>query len=310
MTKRKNQKKRNARIDITSEGKLSQPLENLRLRLSSPRLRAPGTIKTYLETAQRFLMGVDGAKPTENDLRRYFLRRRQHGISERTLKKEFFHLKKFCQANPGWKWPFLKEDVPLVEEQVKTVALDIPIIEQLVKTRAKLTERERFYLAISTTFGCRREELSNLERRHIDDTSILIRTAKHGRPVKHLIPPELYKIFGAYRPRKHEPEAMTNIFSRICKKTGINKKSGWGWHSIRRSLVTCLTGLLPKNNLDPAYLADYMGWAKSSMAGIFGGAAMVGFYRRPEILDTDPFGLDKVIYGIHPFLHLWQDKKS
>lgn len=310
-------RQRATRMDIITEGKLPEPLENLRLRLSSPRLRAPGTIKTYLETAERFLKGLDGDKPTDNDLRRYFLKRRQHGISDRTLRKEFFHLKKLCQANPGWHWPFEKEDTPFPEEPASTVALAIPVIEKLIADRKKYTDRERFYLALSTIFGCRREELANIEKRHINEDAIgipammtlLIRTAKHGRPVKHLIPPELRKMFDAYRPRKHQPEALSSMFHRICKKAGVERKSGWGWHSIRRSLVTCLAGLLPKNNFDPAMLADYMGWAKSSLGALYGGAAMVGFYRRPEILDSDPYGLDKLIYSIHPFLPLWRDKE-
>ena len=316
---RKKQGKHTTRMDTISEGNLPEPLENLRLRLSSPRLRATGTIKSYLETAERFLKSVDGVvKPTDNDLRRYFLKRRQHGISERTLRKEFFHLKKLCLANPGWLWPFDKEDTPFPEDQVSTVALAISTIEALIAARKNYTERERFYLAVSTTFGCRRIEMSNLEKRHItEDTidipkpmmTVFIKTAKHGRPVKHLVPPELQKIFDAYRPRKHEAEALSTIFIRICDKAGVERKSGWGWHSIRRSLVTCLTGLLPKNNLDPAMLADYMGWAKSSLGGLYGGASMVGFYRRPEILDSDPYGLDKLIYGIHPFLPLWRDEK-
>lgn len=314
---RKKQRKRTTRMDIIAEGNLPEPLENLRLRLSSPRLRATGTIKSYLETSQRFVMGVDADNPTDNDLRRYFMRRRQHKISERTLRKEFFHLKKLYQSN-SWSWPFEKEDTPLPEEPVSTVALDIPVIEQLIAARRKLSDRERFFLAVSTTYGCRREEMSNFERRHISEDTVqmprpamtlFVKTAKHGRPVTHLIPPELHKVFNAYRPRKHQPEALSDMFRRICDKAGVDRESGWGWHSIRRSLVTCLTGLLPKNNLDPAMLADYMGWAKTSLGGLYGGATMVGFYRRPEILDTDPYGLDKLIYGVHPFLPLWRDKE-
>jgi integrase len=305
---RKKKKKKTTRMDIIAEWNLPEPLENLRLRLSSPRLRAPGTIKTYLETAERLIRWIEKEKPTENDLRRYFLRRRQQGISERTLKKEFYHLKKLCQAN-SWDWPFEKEDVPFSEDASPTVALDIPVIEQLISARKKYTERERFYLAISTTFGNRRVEMANLEKRDISDETILIKTAKHGRPVKHLIPQELKRVFDAYQPKKHQPEALSTMFNIICNKAGVKTEYGWGWHSIRRSLVTCLLGLLPKNNLDPAITADYMGWAKSSLSQFFGGSPMLGLYRRPEILDNDPFGVDKVIYEIHPFLPLWKDEK-
>jgi hypothetical protein len=36
--------------------------------------------------------------------------------------------------------------------------------------------------------------------------------------------------------------------------------------------------------------------------------AMVAIYRRPEILDTDPYGIFRVIYSVHPFLPLWGPK--
>jgi len=45
------------------------------------------------------------------------------------------------------------------------------------------------------------------------------------------------------------------------------------------------------------------------MGSFFGGVAMVGVYRHPEILDSDPHGLDRVIYSVHPFLPLWQKKR-
>ncbi len=77
-------------------------LENLKERLSAPRLRAPGTIKTYLVTGRQFLNWLgDGKEPTDSDFRRYFIYRRENNISERSLRKEFFILKKLAQAN-GW----------------------------------------------------------------------------------------------------------------------------------------------------------------------------------------------------------------
>lgn len=309
MMARKKQKKHKTRMVIITEGNLPEPLENLRLRLLSPRLRAPGTIKTYLETAQRFLMWVDGDKPTDNDLRKYFMKRRQHGISERTLKKEFFHLKKLYQSNQAWpEWPFQSDDTPYPEEKPYAPALELDEIELLIRAKKKLTERERFYLAAATVWGCRRIQLAKIRRRDYDDEKIVIRPAHKGYPVEHLIPDELKGIFNAYNAREHEDEALSGIFKRICKKAGLKPKPRVGWHSIRRTLDTIIPPLLIRNRIDGSIYADYVGWAASTKGSKFRGADMAGIYDHPEIL-YEPFGIDKIIYKYHPFLPLWADKE-
>jgi len=297
-------KRRTTRMDIINEGQLPETLENLRLRLSSPRLRAIGTIKTYLETAARFISEADNKSPSDNDLRRYFVARRQNGISERTLKKEFYHLKKLCQANQ-WHWPFEKEDTPYTDEQAQVIALEIHVIEQLIAARKELTDNEQFYLALSTTYGCRREELARVSRRDISDGTILIRTAKHGRQVRHLIPPELTDMFEGCHPKKHEPEALSEIFRRICDKAEVKRDKGWGWHSIRRTLRTVAEWALAKDKIPLSIWADYQGWAPVTKGNVYGGAAMMGVYSHPEIMSNDPFYIDKLIYPVHPFLPLW-----
>ncbi|GAJ04153.1 unnamed protein product, partial [marine sediment metagenome] len=163
-------------------------LQNLKERLSAPRLRQPTTILTYLETAEHFLAWLgDGQQPTDSDFRRYFIHRRENNISERTLRKEFFILKKLALSN-GWAWPFTKDDTPVSEEEPNAPALPPDDIEKLIKAQHLYLKQERFFLAMSTTWGCRREELARAKKRDYDDTSILIRTAKHGQRVRHLIP--------------------------------------------------------------------------------------------------------------------------
>lgn len=288
---------------------LHPALENLKERLSSPRLRASGTIISYMVTATNFLSGLkDNQSPTDSDFRRYFIRRRQGGISERTLRKEFFQLKKLALANK-WEWPFTADDTPYPEDEPYAPVLLPEQVEQLIKARAKLSKSERFYLAVATTWIVRREELSRIKKRDYDENSIVIHTAKHGRKVKHFIPDCLRPIFADYRPKEHTPAALSLMYQRICSKAGLQHKKGYGFHSIRRTLTTMLAAILPKNSLDPAMVADYAGWSKKSLGSLYGGAAMVGVYRHPEILDTDPYGADRVIYSIHPFLHLWENKR-
>jgi len=287
---------------------MNEALENLKERLSAPRLRAPGTIRSYLETGERFLswLGGDGKIPTDSDFRRYFIYRRENEISERTLRKEFFHLKKLALAN-SWAWSFTADDTPFSEEEPVAPALWPDDIEKLIKAQHLYLKGERFYLAVSTTFGCRREELARIRKRDYDETSILIRTAKHGRRVRHLIPDVLKPIFEAYHPKEHTPTAFSFMFHRICKKAGVDLGKGYSFHSIRRTLRTLLEWDLAENRLPLSLVADFQGWSKTTKGIAYGGAPMLGVYAHPEILSSDPFATDRLIYPVHPFLPHWEE---
>lgn len=285
-------------------------LENLKERLSAPRLRAPGTIQSYMETADRFLSWLaDGREPTASDYRQYFIYRREQNISERTLRKEFFHLKKLALAN-SWPWTFVAEDTPFSEEEPVAPALMPGDIEKLIKAQHLYLKSECFYLAVSTTWGCRREELARIKKRDYDTESILIRTAKHGRRVRHLIPDVLKPIFEAYRPKEHTPTAFSIMFHRICDKAEVKLGKGYSFHSIRRTLRTLLEWRLAKNSLPLSLVADYQGWSKTTKGIAYGGAPMLGVYAHPEVLSSDPFAVDRLVYPVHPFLPFWEEAPS
>jgi len=303
----KNRKKvwaRTTKIDAGSHPALEKLVE----RLSSPRLRAPGTLSSYLVTGANFLSGLkDNHVPTDSDFRRYFIRRRQGGISERTLRKEFFCVKKLALAN-GWPWPFEADDTPYPEDDAQPHPLLPEQVEQLIKARGKFSNAERFYLAVATTWIVRREELSRIKKRDYDGETFIIHTAKHGRKVKALIPDALRQIFADYRPKEHNPSALSIMFRRICAKVGLEHQKGFGWHSIRYALNTALRQALVANRIDPAILANYAGWSRQSQAKDFGNVPMMAAYNRPEILDSDPYAIFKAVYSVHPFLPLWEKK--
>lgn len=287
-----------------------EALENLKERLSGPRLKAPGTIYTYLATARIFLDWLgDGKTPTPSDFRRYFMHRRESNISERTLRKEFFQLKKLALAN-GWDWPFVADDTPFSEEEPHAPALFPEDIEKIIRVQHLFIKSERFFLAVSTMFGCRAEELRRIIKRDYDEQSILIRTAKKGRRVRHLIPDPLKPVFQAYHPKEHVADAFTKMFHRVCDKAGVELERGSGFHSIRRTLRTLLEWRLAENRLPLSLVADYQGWSKTTKGIVYGGAPMLGVYAHPEILSTDPFMTDHLIYPIHPFLQVWEDSLS
>jgi len=281
-------------------------LENLKERLSAPRLRAPGTIQTYLEIAKLFLDRLGDKEPTESEFRRYFIHRREQEISERTLRKEFFCLKKLALAN-GWEWSFTADDTPYSEEEPTAPAFLPEVVEKLIKAQHLYLKRDRFYLAVSTTWGCRREELARIRKRDYDAETILIRTAKKGRRVRHLIPDVFKPVFEAYHPKTHTPTALSIMFHRICRTANIEVEKGSSFHSFRRSLRTLLEWCLAENRLPLSLVADYQGWSKTSKGIAYGGAPMLGIYAHPEIISSDPFAVDRLIYPIHPFLPWWEE---
>ena len=118
---------------------MDEKLENLKLVLTSPRERAPGTITSYLQTARIFLEFLgDGQMPTGKD-----------------------ESKKLAEAN-NWPWPFTSDDKPVAEEEPFAPAFTPEEIETLIKARDEYSKGELFYLAVSTTWGLRREEMARI----------------------------------------------------------------------------------------------------------------------------------------------------
>jgi len=289
--------------------KLFAPVETLLLALSSPRERAKGTIDSYLLTAKNyFLFAGNDNLHNEESLRKYFLKRRREGIKERTLRKEFVQLKKLWVSN-HWDWPFTRDDMPQPKEAASAPAFTLEEIATLIRAKDKYSKAESFYLAVSTTWGPRREEILNIKRRDYDSEVITIRLAKRRtgeKLIRHIIPEEIKSILFNYHPRLKTAVSLSLAFQAILLKSGLGKKEGYGFHSVRRSLRTLLEWNLAKDGLPLSLVADFMGWSPSAKGIVYGGAAMLGVYSHPEILSSDPFGIDRLVLKHHPFLSLWQ----
>jgi len=286
---------------------MREELENLRLVLSSPRPRAPGTLTVYLSVASQFLDWLgDKIPPDDMDLRRYFLKRREEGISENTLRTEFAELKKLYLAN-HWDWTFVAEDRPEAPSEINTPAFTREEVEQLIKNRELYSKGECFYLAIATIYAPRRIELARIKNRHIKENTIYIDTAKHGEKRTHFIPDEIMSYVEAYRPRKNNVSSLSAMFDRICKKGLGEKKQGYGWHSFRRCLITLLLSSLAENKLPITLGAEYMRWSRKTIGATFLGSITAATYVRQEARSDDPYYVDKLIFSAHPFLPLWVD---
>jgi integrase len=280
-------------------------LKNLKKRLQSPRLCSPGTIATYLPTAKTFMEWLPhNSPPTNADFREFFTWRRHNNISETTLRTEYFQIKKLAEAN-GWLWGFSKEDTPVSNVKSFQPTHSIADIEKMIAARDLLTKEERFYLAVATTWGCRREELSRIVKRDYNTETITIHIAKRGVDLKHIIPDPLKPVFEAYHPHNRTTAALSSLYHRICEKAGIEHTEGWGWNSIRRMVQTALDESLSANGMRESYVTYYMGWSQSAIGKAFGGSAMAGHYNHAEEVADDPWRLEKQIIAVHPFVNMW-----
>jgi len=283
-------------------------LENLKLVLTSPRRRAQGTLTTYLSIANDFLTWLgERIPPDEMDLRRYFIKRRDEGIGEGSLRTTFAILQKLYHAC-HWTWPLEKEDRPEAPLEVNAPAFTREEVAELIKNRDLYSRGERFYLAIATIYAPRRIELARIRGRDIKDHTIYIDTAKKGEKRTHLIPDEIMPYIQAYRPRQHNVSTLSATFDRICKKGLGQNKKGYGWHSYRRTLDTLLPMALAKADKPLTLVGYFLRWSRRSTGSRFLGTPMGGIYARPEILSSDPFFVDREVFEVHPFLPLWVDK--
>jgi hypothetical protein len=283
-------------------------LENLKLVLTSPRLRSPDTLTSYLSIAGQFLTWLgDRLPPGEMDLRRYFLHRRDEGISDGSRRTYYGVLKKLYRAN-HWDWPLELGDRPEAPSETNTPAFTREEVEQLIQKRELYSKAERFYLAIATIYAPRRIELARIKGRSIKANTIFIDTAKKGVKRTHLIPAEIMPYIEAYHPKEHSVRALTFMFDRICKKGLGENKRGYGWHSFRRTIDTLLPTALAKADKPLTLVGYFLRWSRKSIGAKFLGTPMGGVYARPEIMSSDPYFTDKEVFEVHPFLKLWADK--
>lgn len=298
MSRRKKQK---ASVEIT----LPPPVENLQLALSSPRERAKGTIDSYVLTAINFVRFASNVTlPDEQVLRKYFIQRRKGGTGERTLRKEFNHLKKLYLSN-HWDWPFTVDDQPQPSEAANAPAFTLEEIATLIRARGEYSPMENFCLAISTTWGSRAEEIVKIRKRDYDGEVVAIKLAKRKGEIviiRHIIPEEIRPILLDCHPRLTTTASLFNIFQKMLLKCGLGERKGYGYHSVRRTLRTLLEWNLAQARLPLSFVGDFIGWAPTTKGIVYGGAPMLGVYSHPEILSDEPFAVDKLVLPHHPFL--------
>ena len=210
-------------------------------------------------------------------------------------------------------WPFNRGEAPLISQRdEKKPALGIDYIKVMIDTakEKKLPADEGAFLALSSIYGLRREEMVNLQPKDISfpNNTIYVATLKHGRQRYHLIPPEIKPYLEEHDfETRYSLTTMSQMFWRIVNHCGLEelKQYRLGWHSIRRSLLT----LLHKSGLDIFGVHQFLRWK----GGAEGSLSMDARYHATSFIDLEGEHMvateaesDREIFEKHPLLELWR----
>jgi len=248
------------------------------------------TISSYLCVGKKFLSDIKNKTPTTDDVDKYISKLRKAGQKDNSLRFNHYVISRLLKTI-GVE---LDEGPPKIkEESVNRPIFTIEEVKKLVKnSKTDCDSQQKAFLAAATTWGLRRAEIVSIKPEDIKGDTILIRTKKSGLTRETLIPDEIKGYIAKYKWKDRVSlSRATTIFWQILYlcKFDLKKYNRYGWHSIRRFLVT---GLM-QTELKEFQIQNFLRWKVS-------GTSML--YRYTHIPPAD---IDKEIYEVHPALGLW-----
>ncbi len=208
-------------------------------------------------------------------------------------------------------WPFRKGEGPKNTHDTYAPAYDPRAVAVMIEAarQGKLDPDEAFVLAMVSTYGMRREEVTRLKKGCVANNLLTIPTAKGEAPRLHLIPAEIKPYIDAWGFKAELTITQLELmWYRLEIKAGLKHSRKVGWHSLRRTLNTLLMDRISH----PQFVRSFMGWASRSqeMEQRYYKTEYVGYEDKPKTVQTTwRREIDEEIFVKHPFLPLWRGKK-
>lgn len=231
----------------------------------------------------------------------------------------FYVLKLLARATKSsWPWYLDPPEKPQDRDKWNPV-VPKDTLERAIERKNMYDDVERFCLALATTYGIRQVEFRRMKKTWIDkkNNKLTVFTAKKNPKRSHVIPSEIREyvynpsVFANLpRSRTGAANIFHSIFDPISKEIREPVKDGgdpWGWHSIRRRIVTDLGSLREENEdgekvkvFDKEEIVDFMRWSELD-------TTMFSTYLQPdeELEEEDQLALDRNIFDKHPYIEKW-----
>ncbi len=230
------------------------------------------------------------SKYDRDDVIRYLCYLREEGYRQSSIEVMVRPVRLLAQIQ-GWTFPRLAMPKVRDGDVSRPILSNEKVYLMIKRGKEVLSDRELAYLALSTTYGLRREELSSLGR---IDGKVTVNTVKGGPVTNHVVPDEIEPYLEGYE--RIGVRYMSFTFQRMIKKLSIVLPSGnYGWHAIRRGLATELL----YRDVSLINIVRFMRWSDGTVKGQFGMLAIYGKRNQEEV--------DKSVFKVHPFLSIWRE---
>jgi len=240
---------------------------------------------------------------------------RNKGRKPGTINYAFRVIRRLYNVN-NLEWEFRQGEAPTIGQRDEyRPQLSHGIMEHMIG-RAKegiFYPEEACFLALSSTYGLRREEIANVTEDDINlaSNSIYIATLKFGRERYHLIPPEIKPYMETHDfSERYATSTLSQMFNRMLKKSGLKKLANkrLGFHSIRRALFE---GLI-NNGVSFLAARSFMRWKSASgdmaMPARYYGNVVIDIGGKGPIIDEAKGDIE--IFAKHPFLEYWRNENG
>jgi len=263
----------------------------------------------YVSYARAFLNSADALD--KESINRYLARLKRQGKKMGTVNFAFRVIRTLFNVNK-LDWPFRRGEVPLIGQRDEyKPALDPELIRIMVEAarNGRLEGAPACFLALSTVYALRREEMCDLQPGDVDlkANTIFISTVKSGRERYHLIPKEIKPYLEAHDfSQRYSLTQMSQLFWVAINRSGLEtlRPKRLGWHCIRHTVKT----LLDKSGLDPFTVHSFMRWKGVEREFVidvrYHASHFVGL--EGTTLVTKEAESDKEIFDHHPLLEFWR----
>lgn len=276
------------------------------------RLGSKGKTKNlYLRYAKDFLNYADGnfdRETIEKFLSRLKVKGTHRKYSDGSVNFVFRIIRTLFSRN-NIEWPYNRGESPQIREsKVNAPALHPNLIGNLiVAVKDQGAPDMRAFLALSTVYGLRREEMAELTQDDVNlrDKTIHVSTAKHGRERTHMIPGDILPYLRGYD--FNQAITVNNLFVlwyRIESLVGLRHTDQVGWHSIRRTLNTLLLRQLPE-----ATVYGFLRWKQATSSHMpfrYSAVKFVGEEGETTEVVGEALDVDTEVFKVHPFLEYWR----